>query len=57
MTADEMAQFQQRCRDRWRRALATLGAWMPGGPTWKPVLTEQQKKEHAQYVKENNLPF
>jgi hypothetical protein len=57
MTADEMAQCKQRCRDRWGRVLAELGAWKLGGPTWKPVLTEQQKKEHERYVKENNLPF
>ena len=25
--------------------------------TWSPVLTEQQKQEREQYIKENNLPF
>lgn len=29
----------------------------PMGPTWAPVLTEQQKVEQEQYIRENNLPF
>jgi hypothetical protein len=24
---------------------------------WAPRMTEQQRKEHEQYVKDNNLPF
>lgn len=24
---------------------------------WTPVLTEQQKQEREQYIKEHNLPF
>lgn len=30
---------------------------LPMGPTWAPVLTEQQKAEQEQYIKEHNLPF
>lgn len=29
----------------------------PGGEPWRPVMTEQQRREHEQYVRENNLPF
>lgn len=29
----------------------------PMGPTWAPVLTEQQKAEQEQYIKDHNLPF
>lgn len=25
--------------------------------TWAPKFTEQQQREHEQYVKDNNLPF
>jgi hypothetical protein len=29
----------------------------PPASVWSPVMTEQQRKEHEQYVKEHNLPF
>lgn len=29
----------------------------PYAGTWRPVMTEQQKREHEKYVAENNLPF
>jgi hypothetical protein len=28
----------------------------PAG-TWAPTMTEQQQREHEQYVRDNNLPF
>lgn len=34
---------------------------MPSKPAkhepWRPVMTEQQRREHEQYIRENNLPF
>jgi hypothetical protein len=27
------------------------------GEPWRPVMTEQERKQHEQYVRENNLPF
>lgn len=29
----------------------------PLGEPWKPNMTEQQKKEHDEYVKKHNCPF
>jgi hypothetical protein len=57
MTPGEMKQYQEYRRERWGRIQAQLNAWRPGGPTWKPTMTEQQKQEHEQHVKDNKLPF
>ena len=27
------------------------------GEPWRPVMTEQERREHEQYVKVNDLPF
>jgi hypothetical protein len=27
------------------------------GEPWRPVMTEQERQQHEQYVRENNLPF
>jgi hypothetical protein len=57
MTPDEMKQFQkQRCA-RWGRVQAELSTWKPGGPTWKPSLTERQKRELDEYIRLHNCPF
>ena len=29
----------------------------PPASIWRPTMTEQQRTEHEQYVKEHNLPF
>lgn len=29
----------------------------PMGEPWRPVMTEQQKHELEQYIKDNDLPF
>lgn len=29
----------------------------PLGPSWKPVMTEQEKQAQQQYIIDNNLPF
>lgn len=57
MTDKEMAQYKQRCRERWQRAIAAMNSWRPGGPTWSPKFTEKQQQEHDEYVKRHNLPF
>ena len=53
--ADALKQYEEspkRC---------TLWPPMPvkpaGGEPWRPVLTEQQRKEHEQDVRDNDLPF
>jgi hypothetical protein len=28
-----------------------------GGEPWRPMMTEQERQQHEQYVRENNLPF
>lgn len=29
----------------------------PMGESWSPTMTEQERAEHEQYVKDNDLPF
>lgn len=44
---------------RQRRHAAGYGPQpaRPMGPVWSPVLTERQKAEQEQYIKDHNLPF
>lgn len=53
--ADALQQYEETARRR------TLWPPMPakpaGGEPWRPVMTEQQRKEHEQYVRDNGLPF
>ncbi len=57
MNAEEWAEYQKRYRARWRRWLDEL-SWSRGAmTTWKPVMTEPQRKAHERYVKDHKLPF
>ncbi len=53
--ADAIKQYEESPKRR------TLWPPMPvkpaGGEPWRPVMTEQQRKEHEQYVRDNDLPF
>lgn len=52
-----MSEYIQRYKARWRMWLDAL-SWSQGPmATWKPVLTEQQKREQAEYVKLHKCPF
>jgi hypothetical protein len=44
---------------RLRRPPIGYGPRAPSKPagTWAPKMTEQQQREHEQYVRDNNLPF
>jgi len=48
----EAYERQQRHRQGYRAKPAD-----PMGETWRPTFTEQQQREHEQYIKINNLPF
>jgi hypothetical protein len=57
MSNAEMAEFQQRCRERWARVLDAL-SWSRGPmDVWKPEMTEQQKKEFDEYRIKHSTPF
>jgi hypothetical protein len=57
MSEAETKVYQQRYLARWRRWLDAL-SWSKGPmATWKPVLTEQQKKEAEIYRIKHSLPF
>ena len=53
--ADALKQYEESAKRR------TLWPPMPvkpaGGEPWRPVMTEQERQQHEQYVRENNLPF
>ena len=53
--ADALQQYEETARRR------TLWPPMPVKPAtgepWRPVMTEQERQQHEQYVRENNLPF
>jgi hypothetical protein len=52
-----MSEYIRRYKARWRMWLDAL-SWSQGPmATWKPVLTEQQKKEAEIYRIKNSLPF
>lgn len=66
--ADSMAGYEAQAarraamlaRGRALRAAGVNPGPRPAGPplqTWAPVMTEQQKQAHEQYVIDNNLPF
>ena len=52
---DALQQYEETVRRR------TLWPPMPvtpcTGEPWRPVMTEQERREHEQYVKDHNLPF
>lgn len=53
--ADALQQYEETARRR------TLWPPLPVAPCtgepWRPAMTEQQRTEHEQYARENNLPF
>lgn len=49
---EERAAFKAADRARWARAQPPV---IVG--TWAPSMTEQQRREHEQYVVDNHLPF
>ena len=53
--ADALQQYEEMAKRR------TLWPPMPvkpaGSEPWRPVMTEQERREHEQYVRENFLPF
>jgi hypothetical protein len=57
MTIEEVAAYQQRYRERWDRWKADRKWAASNPPAWKPVMTEQQRMAHEQYVVEHKLPF
>lgn len=56
MSAEEEGQTARSVRV-WNLYQADRKFMRNNPPTWKPVMTEQQKKEHQQYMKDNQLPF
>ena len=51
---EDRAAFREAERARWaraRRGAVISSVWAP------PALTEQQQREHDQYVKQHNCPF
>jgi hypothetical protein len=57
MTIEEVAAYQQRYLERWRRWHADRKWAASNPPTWKPVMTEQQKQEAEAYRIKHSLPF
>jgi hypothetical protein len=55
MTIDR-EQIRERIDHELQRQRDALD-WYEHRRTWAPTMTEQQKQEHEQYVKDNNLPF
>jgi hypothetical protein len=59
MWADDPADALQGYEENAQRR--TLWPPMPvkpaGGEPWRPVMTEQERQQHEQYVRENQLPF
>jgi hypothetical protein len=57
--ADALQQHEEARRQREQNAKRYPP--MPVKPLvmepWRPVMTEQQRKEHEQYVQDHNLPF
>lgn len=56
--SDSLKQYEETAR---LRNYAKLYPPMPvatcTGEPWRPVMTEQERQQHEQYVRENNLPF
>lgn len=49
---DEIGRRTNQARTRWPPVPRT-----PYAGTWAPKMTDAERKEHEQYVIENNLPF
>jgi len=64
---NEIAEAVDAMQQYWEmeaRRRALRAPRLPPAPTkpssvepWRPVMTEQQRAKHEQYVKEQNLPF
>lgn len=54
--AIDMEKIHKRIQDEILRQREAL-AWFEHRRTWSPVMTEQQKQEHDEYVKKHQLPF
>lgn len=52
--ADALKQYEETAK---RRTLWPPKPPGPMGEPWRPAMTEQQRKEHDQYVKDHDLPF
>jgi len=56
--ADALQQYEEMAR---RRSYAKRFPPKPvepcTGESWRPVMTEHERREHEQYVIENQLPF
>lgn len=56
--ADALKQYEETAR---RRNYAKRFPPMPvepcTGEPWRPVMTEEERQQHEQYVRENQLPF
>jgi hypothetical protein len=53
--ADALQQYEEttRRRTKW----PPLPAAPCTGEPWRPVMTEQERQQHEQYVKDHNIPF
>lgn len=51
---DDMQEYRDQAARDWQRYKE---ASKPITTTWKPVMTEQQKQEHDEYVRINDLQF
>lgn len=52
---DALVAFEER-QKRHAQGYAPRPRAVPAG-VWSPRMTEQQQREHDQYVKDHNLPF
>lgn len=57
MNRDAWTEYLARYKARWQRWQAERKAARESMKTWKPVMSEQEKRAHDQYVIEQNLPF
>jgi hypothetical protein len=57
MNRDGWAEYLARYKARWQRWEAERKAARESMATWKPVMSDQEKQAHDQYVIEHNLPF
>lgn len=53
--ADALQQYEETARRRTKWPPLSVAPCT--GEPWRPVMTEQQRREHEQYVRDNNLPF
>lgn len=52
--ADALQQYEESAK---RRTLWPPLKSAPPASVWSPVMTEQQRVEREQYIKDHNLPF